>query len=95
MTFSKNHGRCIGRLLQFLYRYNIDFDYCQIGDGEVLLHGRLVAKYVWDGDTDIPTFVFYERFEYLNKVQNEWKQQILEGEKNDTRRQSGHDQGVC
>jgi hypothetical protein len=67
--------------MYFLYHYHQDFDECQMGDGEVTFHGKVVAKYVWDGDTDIPTFVFYGRFEYLNQVQDRLKKQVLEGDK--------------
>ncbi|MFA5234729.1 MAG: hypothetical protein WC390_10050 [Sulfurimonas sp.] len=85
MFFSEYKGRCIGRLMHFLYHYHTMFDSCQMGDGKVAYYGDLVATYTWDGDTDIPTFVFYDipfwKMSWLNDKQEQLKAEVIEWDK--------------
>lgn len=53
-------GRCIGRVLHFLYYY-CGYDvstHATIGESKVNYHGQVIATYEYLGDTDIPYFTF-------------------------------------
>lgn len=82
MAFGQYKGRCIGRLMRFLYDYCIKSAECIFhGENEdpmITLYGEPFANYIWDGDSDIPTFTFLGEYEYLNKVQERKKEYILE-----------------
>ena len=68
MAFEKYKGRCIGRLMYFLYDYYRETDraifFTSGKDPMITLFGEPFANYEWDGDTDIPTFTFLGRGKY-------------------------------
>lgn len=84
MAFGEYKGRCIGRLMHFAYAYDMKSDEAifQGADKEPMmtLKGKPYANYTWDGDTDVPTFVFLGDFDYLNQVQDHRKPDILRSE---------------
>lgn len=73
MAFGEYKGRCIGRLMHFLYEIDTRSDSAIFGDGKtspmITLHGKPYADYVWDGDSDIPTFTFLGEFAHLDQKQ--------------------------
>lgn len=84
--YANYRGRCIGRLLHFMYDYSIkDCDIC-IFDGKsqaITVRGKLLATYEWDkdeqgNDTDIPTFEFFgETAKFWESAQKEKKAQVV------------------
>ncbi len=85
MAFGQYRGRTIGRVMHFLYEYDMRSDECIFhGEAEnpmITLDGKPYANYTWDEDTDVPTFTFFKEFGYLEKSQNYKKPYILEVEK--------------
>ena len=81
MAYKEYKGRCIGRLMSFLYEYHHRTDECvfyeEDKDPMITLWGRPFANYVWDGDTDIPTFTFLGEWEFLNEIQKVKKEYLL------------------
>jgi len=83
-----NHyrGRCIGRLLRFLWEYDKNADRL-IFHGEnvtpmITRYGKPYANYTWDGDSDTPTFEFLcEDKIWLLRVQENKKKDIIKFEK--------------
>lgn len=84
MAYAEYNGRCVGRLMYFLYKYHHASDSCifhgkhKVGGSQITLWGRPFANYTWDGDTDVPTFEFLGDFSFLNKVQKREKPLLLE-----------------
>ena len=82
MAFGEYKGQCVGRLMYFLYQYSIESDECIFFGPKkfpmITLREEPFANYVWDEDTDIPTFTFLGEYKYLNRVQKEKKPIILE-----------------
>lgn len=89
MAFGQYKGRCVGRLMRFLYAYDNRSDeaifhgheYQEKYGAMVTLSGRPYANYTWDGDTDVPTFCFLGDFGWLNKVQTRIKAELLATDK--------------
>jgi hypothetical protein len=85
MAYGGYRGQCIGRLLRFLYDYNMNVGEYSIfhGDGKITMHtddGAAGASgYTWnnDGDGDIPTFTFVGDYYYLNDVQKQRQPKII------------------
>jgi hypothetical protein len=77
--YSNHKGRCIGRLMFFLYKYSSLTDRCTFDGKEqsVYLNGKLFAKYTWDEDSDIPTFEFLGEHISLNILQSSLKPLII------------------
>lgn len=76
MAYEYYKGRCIGRLLHFLYKYDMNHaDTVLFGSEEdITCNGEPYADYVWCLDTDIPIFTFLGKFAYLNDIQaGHWK----------------------
>ena len=73
MAFGEYKGRCLGRLMHFLYEIDTNSDLAIFSSKDktpmITLHGKPYADYVWDGDTDIPTFTFLGRFAHFNQTQ--------------------------
>lgn len=69
MAYSEYRGRCVGRLMHFLYPMlnNADSRFEFSGDGKTV-HDRFssepFATYEWIDDTDIPRFTFSEKDEH-------------------------------
>lgn len=84
MAFNQYRGRNIGRLMRFLYEYDMGSDAYGIFSSNNRItyrhDGPLYATYTWDGDTDVPTFEFHGQFAHLNKVQEQKKPRIVEYE---------------
>lgn len=89
--YSSYKGRCVGRLLFFLFQYHPLGDECvfhgQDKSPMITLLGKPFADYRWDGDSDVPTFKFFGEFSYLENVQQSAKPDILRYER---REQSVH-----
>ena len=85
MAFAEYRGRCIGRLMHFLYAYIPKSDYAIFSDKKespmITLFGQPFADYEWDGDTDIPTFTFLGEYKYLKEKQEREKLYLLRVEK--------------
>ncbi len=81
MSWGQYKGRSIGRVIQFIYRYsNVHIaEHVQIGDGEVTLHGKPFATYVWE-EGDVPHFTFAPEYAFLQKVQDYKKAEVVERE---------------
>ncbi len=81
MAFNQCEGRCIGRLMKFLYEYDLRSDECifhgEKEDPMITLHGKPYANYTWDGKTDIPTFTFLSESERLGRIQAHNKPYLL------------------
>lgn len=72
--YTRYKGRCIGRLLRFLWEYDKNADR-MVFHGEnsnpmITFLGKPYANYSWDEDTDVPTFEFLG----YDKVLREWIQ---------------------
>ncbi len=84
MAYGEYNGRCIGRLMHFLYYYHHRTDECifheEHEDPMITLWGKPFANYEWDGDTDIPTFTFLGEWEFLNKTQKVTKENLLKAD---------------
>ena len=82
MAYGQYKGRSIGRLMHFLYAIDVNSDYSIFGEGKtspmITLHGKPYADYVWDGDSDIPTFTFLGEFAHLNQRQAQEKRYWLD-----------------
>lgn len=80
MAYSSYKGRCVGRLLHFLYDYTKQADgFCFAGN-KVYADSKckkLVATFIWDGNTDVPTFQFVGEFKSLETQQSQRKPQIV------------------
>lgn len=61
-----HRGRSLGRILHFVYHYtNFDTaEKCQVGEGNIWYHGKVIATYEWLSDTDIPLFKFLPNVNY-------------------------------
>ncbi len=84
MPWSKYKGKSIGRVIQFIYRYAgvyiaervIFHTYPRDGEpGEITLWGRPFANYVWE-ESDVPVFQFHEEYNWLNKVQEQKREEV-------------------
>ena len=82
MAYGEYKGRCVGRLLHFLYRYNHNADVAIFHDPKhdpmITLWNKPFANYTWDGDTDVPTFTFLGDFKHFAAVQEREKPRLLE-----------------
>lgn len=60
MSYGGYRGRCVGRLMHFLYKINHQTDIGQFdGDGKTFwLHGKVYCTYTWQDDLDVPIFTF-------------------------------------
>jgi len=73
MAYSHYKGRCVGRLLHFLYDYTTQADSFCFASGKVFSNSKcneVVATYTWENNTDIPTFQFSELYSRLTLQQN-------------------------
>lgn len=76
-------GRCVGRLLYFLYDLHPRLDYhVAIGDNDMLYwrDGEKeipMASYTWEDDTDIPVLTFLGKFEAWQEQFDENKKELL------------------
>ena len=81
MAYIEYKGRCIGRLMRFLYEYDMRSDECvfhgEKEDPMITLFGKPYANYTWDGDTDVPTFTFLGEFGFLERSQKYKRPYIL------------------
>jgi hypothetical protein len=69
MAFGEYRGRCIGRVMRFLYEIDIRSDECIFGPERTLTighEGPLYASYSWRDNTDIPEIVYHGQFAHLN-----------------------------
>ena len=82
MAYAEYKGRCVGRLMYFLYAYNHITDECLFSGSKespmITLFGNPFDNYEWDGDTDIPTFTFLGKYIHLNDVQEQRKPEVLQ-----------------
>lgn len=84
-------GRCIGRVLHFLYAYHIqDADMVTFNgptatnpdNWQITLRGKLFATYSWDEDSDVPTFKFFgDHAKFFEERQVQYKDWVLEKDK--------------
>ena len=65
MSYMQYRGRCIGRIMSFLYQMDKTSDSWARIDGkkQIFYHDTLFASYEYLGDTDIPVFKFEKNFE--------------------------------
>lgn len=72
MAYEQYKGQSIGRALHFLHRYVIQSDEAIFhGHGVITLFNKdFVLSTSWEGD--IPTFVFSEKYKYLESSQEEY-----------------------
>jgi hypothetical protein len=72
MAYKQYKDRNIGRLMYYLYKYNMQTDSCIFElNGKspmITLYGKPFANYIWDKGTNIPTFEFLGEYEFLNHV---------------------------
>ena len=75
MSFWNYRGRCIGRVIHFLYHYaGMDVaEHAQIGGDRVEYRGKVFAKFTWSdsfGECDVPVFEFMDDADgWLNQAQ--------------------------
>lgn len=76
MSYTDYNGQCVGRLMDFLYKYSHEFDRCYFdGKKNILKYvddpQSIIASYTWDndGDSNIPTF----EFKQLISAKNDWE----------------------
>lgn len=80
--YDQYRGRCIGRLLRFLWEYDKRADelvfHSDIHGPSITLYGKPYANYTWDGDTDVPTFKFLgEDRLFRSRIQKDKKAGIV------------------
>jgi len=63
MAFGQYKGRCVGRLMHFLYPISHLFDYnAKFGDGKIYwgFNGPCIATFDWEEDSDFPIVDFID-----------------------------------
>ena len=80
MAYEQYKGQSMGRAMHFLYHYTMQSDEAIFHDhGVITLFGKdFVLSTSWEGD--IPTFVFAEKYKYLEDSQNEYLKEIPKNE---------------
>jgi hypothetical protein len=90
MAYLEYRGRCVGRIMAFMFRMSpSEYERFLFGDGKIYYgyganggNGPLLATYTWDEDTDIPILEFTPEFK--DKYDGEFsrwqlaQQQVLE-----------------
>lgn len=87
--FDVHKGRTIGRLLYFLYEYGVPFtenleflEFKSLDVREVRLNNKVFAYFSWDGDSDVPTFIFQGDFkEWYQEAQARKKDSVVQKSK--------------
>ena len=80
--YSNYKGRCVGRVLHFLYHYCgltiAERAIISFAPSEVKYGNELLASYRWLGDTDIPVFTFVDKLE-----NSHWSTEHMERKQNE------------
>lgn len=80
MSFWNYRGRCIGRVIHFLYHYAgmSVAEYATIGSDRVEYRGKTFATYTWSNDfgkVDVPIFTFTDDEDFVRRYVQTTKQQ--------------------
>ena len=87
MSYNHYRGRCVGRVMAFLYAYSHRADSWYFNDQAIFLDNKCnfkIATYTWNSDVegdpnyDVPTFKFSEAFIFLAEQQRRHKAEVIE-----------------
>lgn len=85
MAYLSYRGRCIGRLMAFCYKltsqsdcWKFGFDSNKGGYVKDSSEKEIIATYTWEEDTDIPIFVWSDKYKIFEQDFARVKEEILE-----------------
>jgi hypothetical protein len=88
MAYGNYKGRCLGRLMHFLYKHTMrsdewifHFDKIELWDGHCThgQNGPVTCYWQWLGNTDIPRFKFVGNYETLNECTERLMRETMQG----------------